>query len=120
MLKEWFTCFKCTSSDKSLAQGCVDPNTQETLFTFKTKDAKDRAKESAQYLQDPKPIQELYIIRPPSQTSKHQLPEYLSKCGESKLESFHNNLAHFTNSGMRALLVDVINLAGTARYNLGI
>ena len=41
--------------------------------------------------------------------------------GESKLEAFHDRLAHFANSGMRDSLSDNLNLAGTCRrWNLGI
>jgi len=36
------------------------------------------------------------------------------------LESFHDRLAHFANSGMRDSLSDSLHLAGTARYNLAI
>jgi hypothetical protein len=38
----------------------------------------------------------------------------------SDVESFHDNQSHFENWGMRALLSDNLNLAGTARYNLSI
>jgi hypothetical protein len=54
----------------------------------------------------------------PSPNSKHGLVEYLSRRGESNLESFHGMLAHFGNCGMRRTLVDNLNLTGTARHNL--
>jgi len=62
----------------------------------------------------------MYDEVPPHPNSKHQLTEFLSKRGESKLEAFHDRLAHFGNCGMRDTLADNLNLAGTARYNLAI
>ena len=56
----------------------------------------------------------------PNPNSKHGLTEYLSKRGESKLESFHDRQANFANSGMRNSLADNLNLMGTARCNLAI
>ena len=44
----------------------------------------------------------------------------MSKRGESKLEAFHDRLAHFANCGMRDTLADNLNLAGTSRFNLAI
>jgi hypothetical protein len=66
------------------------------------------------------PIQQMYLAIPPNPNSRHQLTEYLSKRGESKLEAFHDRLANFANSGMRDSLSDNLHLAGTARYNLSI
>jgi len=57
---------------------------------------------------------------PPNPNSKHNLTEFLSKRGESKLESYHDRFAHFANCGMRQRLADSLNLAGTARFNLAI
>jgi hypothetical protein len=62
----------------------------------------------------------MYDEIPPHPNSKHGLTEYLSKRGESKLESFHDRLTHFANSGMRNSLADNLCLAGTARWNLNI
>jgi len=77
-------------------------------------------KEKAQHLSDPLPIEDMYEKILPNPNSPHQLTEYLSKRGESKLEAFHDRFAHFANCGMRDTLADNLNLAGTARYNLGI
>jgi hypothetical protein len=62
----------------------------------------------------------MYRLIPPNPNAKHNLPQYLSRRAESKLESFHDNLSHFANSGMRRSLADNLNLCGTARYNLAI
>jgi len=62
----------------------------------------------------------MYDVIMPSATSTHGLKEYLSRRGESNLESFHLMLAHFGNTGMRESLADNLNLTGTARYNLRI
>jgi hypothetical protein len=62
----------------------------------------------------------MYHAIPPHPNSKHQLTEYLSNRGESKLEAFHDRFAHFANCNMRNTLADNLNLAGTARYNLSI
>ena len=62
----------------------------------------------------------MYFPIPPNPNSRHQLTEYLSKRGESKLESFHDRLANFANTGMRDTLADNLHLTGTARYNLSI
>ena len=56
----------------------------------------------------------------PNPNSSHQLTEFLSKRGESKLEAFHDRLAHFANCGMRNSLADNLNLAGAARFNISI
>jgi len=62
----------------------------------------------------------MYRTVSPNPNATHGLNEYLSRRGESKLESFHLTLAHFGNCGMRTSLADNLNLTGTARYNLGI
>jgi len=62
----------------------------------------------------------MYEIILPSPNAAHQLKEYLSRRGESCLESFHLMLAHFGNCGMRTSLADNLNLTGTARHNLTI
>ena len=56
----------------------------------------------------------------PNPNSKHQLTEFISHRGESKLESFHDRFTHFANGGMRDSLADNLNLSGTARYNIAI
>ena len=119
MLDDWFDQYKCSASDDSRpARGRYDPLTGETLFTGDTKEAIERAKEKAEYLQDELPLHQMYDVIQPNVNSKHQLPEYLSRRGESCLESFHGMLAHFGNCGMRTTLADNLNLTGAARYNL--
>jgi len=118
-LDAWFVRFKCSSSEGSLpAGGRVDPITKEPLFTPETKAAVANCKETCQCLQDPLPLEDMYDVIPPNPNSPHGLKEYLSRRGESNLESFHLLLAHFGNTGMRESLGDNLNLTGTARYNL--
>lgn len=119
-LDQWFARFKCTASEDSTLpeQGRLDPVSREPLFTTETKPAVLNCKEKCMYLQDPLPLDEMYDVIIPSQSSPHGLKEYLSRRGESNLESFHLMLAHFGNTGMRESLADNLNLTGTARYNL--
>ena len=122
MLENWFNAYKCSSSDiyNRPAGGRLDPITQQPLFTPETRDNWMSCKDKAEYLQDPLPLDEMYYTIPPNPNSSHQLNEYLSRRGESSLESFHGILAHFANCGMRNSLADNLNLTGTARFNLGI
>ena len=62
-----------------------------------TKDAIVNCKEKAQHLQDPFPLEQMYDTILPNPNSPHGLNEYLSRRGESTLESFHLMLAHFGN-----------------------
>ena len=62
----------------------------------------------------------MYHVIKPNLNSSHGLNEYLSRRGESTLESFHLALAHFGNMGMRDSLADNLNLTGTARHNITI
>lgn len=121
-LEDWFGRFKCSATEGSItpALGRLDPTTKETLFTADTKTAIINCKEKAEYLQDPLPIDQMYHVIMPNPNSSHGLKEYLSRRGESNLESFHLSLAHFGNSGMRDSLADNLNLTGTARHNLTI
>jgi len=121
MLDDWFDRFKCSSSNATRpARGRLDPITGETLFTPETKEAVMNCKEKACHLQDPLPLSQMYRVIPPGPNSTHGLNEYLSRRGESSLESFHLMLAHFGNCGMRTSLADNLNLTGTARHNLAI
>jgi len=120
-LDDWFCKHKVTSSDDTRpARGRLDPIRNVPLFTAETKDAVENCKEKARYLADPLPLNQMYDEIPPSPNSKHQLTEFLSKRGESKLESFHDRFAHFANCGMRESLADSLNLAGAALFNLTI
>jgi len=121
MLDGWFQKYKVTSSDPDKpGYGRLDPVRLVPLFTAETKQAVENCKEKAQYLSDPFSITEMYHEILPSPNATHNLSEWLSNRGESKLEAFHDRFAHFTNCGMRASLADNLNLAGTARYNLSI
>jgi hypothetical protein len=119
-LDQWFARFKCSASDNSPlpALGRPDPISGDSLFTNETKDAVRNCKEKCQYLQDPLPLDQMYDVIRPNPNSPHGLNEYMSRRGESNLESFHLMLAHFGNTGMRESLADNLNLTGTARYNL--
>jgi hypothetical protein len=121
MLDDWFDRFKCSTSSENArrpALGRLDPITQQTLFTPETRTAWTNCKEKAEYLQDPLPLDQMYVSIAPNPNSSHGLTEYLSRRGESSLESFHLLLAHFGNCGMKDSLADNLNLTGTARYNL--
>jgi hypothetical protein len=106
--------------DKNPACGRLDPARGIPLFTSDTKSAVENCKEKAIYLVDPLPLEDMYDSILPNPNSTHQLTRYLSKRGESNLESFHDRFAHFANCGTRSTLADNLNLAGTARYNLAI
>jgi hypothetical protein len=122
MLDDWFARFKCTASLDSNrpAMGRLDPQPKEPLFTVETKTALLNCKEKSHYLQDPLPLEQMYEVISPNPKSSHGLNEYLSRRGESNLESFHLLLAHFGNSGMRESLADNLILTKTARYNLSV
>jgi hypothetical protein len=121
MLDDWFDTYKCSSSGTVRpALGRRDPMTQQTLFTEDTRNAWENCKEKVEYLQDPLPLEEMYFVIKPHPSSPHGLNEYLSRRGESSLESFHLLLAHFANCGMRNSLADNLNLTGTARFNITI
>ena len=60
----------------------------------------------------------MYQVIKPAQRSTHNLNINLSQRVESKVESFHGTLAHFANLNMNPLLADILNLQGTARYNV--
>lgn len=119
-LDEWFGRFKCSASEGSSMPtlGRLDPVSREPLFTPETKQAVHNCKEKCMHLQDPLPLDEMHDVILPTPGSSHGLKEYLSRRGESNLESFHLMLAHFGNTGMRESLADNLNLTGTARYNL--
>ena len=121
-LDDWFCKYKVTSSDPEArpAGGRLDPYHGVPLFTNETKVAMENCKEKAKYITDPLPIEEMCDCILPNPNSRHQLIEYLSRRGESKLESFHDRFANFANSGMRTSLADNLNLMGTARYNRAI
>jgi len=122
MLDDWFCKCKVTSSDpeNKPAHGRLDPVRMIPLFTAETKTAVECCKEKACFLTDPMPLKDMYQEILPNPNASHQLTEYLSLRGESKLEAFHDRFAHFANCGMRESLADNLNLAGTARYNLSI
>jgi len=118
-LDQWFERFKCAASEGSPpALGRFDPVSGDSLFTTETKPTLLNCKEKCIHLQDPLPIEEMYDVIMPNPNSPHGLKQYLSRRGESNLESFHLTLAHFGNTGMRESLADNLNLTGTARYNL--
>jgi hypothetical protein len=122
LLDDWFCRYKVTSSDplNKPAKGRLDPYRNIALFTPETKSAVENCKEKAIYLGDPLPLDQMYDKIKRSPNAEHNLVEYLSKRGESKLEAYHDRAAHFANTGMRSSLCDNLNLCGTARYNLAI
>ncbi len=119
-LEVWWNKYKCKESEGAPpAEGKKDPKTNQTLFLEGAKDVLKEAKTNAKYLQDPKDV-EMYREIKPNQNSTHKLSIWISQRGESTLESFHNMLAHFANTGMSKCLADVLNLCGTARFNMKI
>jgi hypothetical protein len=106
-LENWFEKYKVDESEgQQPGQGRCNPLTSVKLFTPLTRDAVAMCKVNTEHLQD---VGEIYIEIRAKPDSQHQ---------ESKLESFHDNLAHFGNTSMDAELADSLNLAGTARYNM--
>lgn len=55
---------------------------------------------------------------PAGPQSTHGLSRWRSDRPESPLEKFHEILAHFANSGMKAELADALMLGGTCEYNV--
>ena len=119
-LTSWHQRYKSTSSDPSTspAGGRTDPCTGKNLFMQDTKTVIEECKKNCFYLQDKVPLERQYREIKPSRASKHQLSRWVSLRGESKLENFHNPLAHFANSAMKAGIADSLNLLGTARHNV--
>jgi hypothetical protein len=90
MLDDWFARFKCTASSDSNrpAMGRLDPQSKnEPLFTVETKTALLNCNKKSHYLQDPLPLEQMYEVISPNPNSSHGLNEYLSRRGESNLES---------------------------------
>ena len=101
-------------------KGDVDPSTGKKLFTMDTKTAVTEQMKNAVHIQDSLPLHEKYRVIKPTPSTKHECNEYISLRCESKVEQFHDQLAHFANCGMRMELCDTLNLLGTARYNVKI
>ena len=98
-------------------KGDTDPSTGKKLFTVDTKTAVTEQMKNAVHIQDALPLHETYRVIKPTPSTKHECNEYISLRCESKVEQYHDQLAHFANCGMRADLCDTLNLVGTARYN---
>jgi hypothetical protein len=120
-LHQWHCKYKGKASEgASPAEGKVDTRTGQTLFTEGTKDAVINCQHNSMFLQDLLPTRDMYREIKPPPGAKHNLSEWMSQRAESKLEKYHGNLANFGNSGMGRELCDILNLCGTARYNLAI
>jgi hypothetical protein len=121
-LDDWFCKYKVTAVTDPInrpARGRLDPIKGFSLFTETTKDAVENCKLKAQYLADPAIALVGHVRIHSSQSQfKASANRVFSRRGESKLESFHDRLAHFANCGMRDTLADNLNLAGTATWNL--
>jgi len=91
-LDDWFCKCKVTSFDPTNepARGRLDPLRMMPLFTAETKIALEACEQKAMCLSDPLPLEEMYDELLPNPNSTHQLTEFLSKRGESKLEAFHD------------------------------
>lgn len=119
-LEHWFNRYKVTSSDPELrpAEGRLDPKSGKCLFTQDTKSAVTECMKKCGHISDKVGLDKLYREVPATARMKHNLSQWKSLRGESKLEGFHHPLAHFANNGMSAKMADIVNLMGTARYNV--
>ena len=70
-------------------------------------------------MEDP-PNFDVYLHIQPGEKAKMQLPVYVLRRPESGLEKFHEQLAHYGNTGMSTGLVDVLTIGGTTVYNVGV
>jgi hypothetical protein len=68
------------------------------------------------HIQDP-PDLEMYTEILPGPRTKHGISQWESKRLESKLEKFHEALAHFANTGMKPSLGDDLTLRGSTEDN---
>lgn len=75
---------------------------------------------SCQYIGDVLTFDQIYTSLSPSPYSTHGLREHMSHRVESRLEGFHYPLSNFGNSGMARMITDILNSAGTSRYNANI
>ena len=120
-MNNWHCRFKCTTSDPTRpAGGRLDPETNKPLFTPETKGALLELMNKVQYIEDPLPLEDMYDVIPPNKNAAHGLSVYLSRRGDSKLESYHCASAHFANTGMAEGLADDMNLQGTAHKNMDV
>ena len=94
--------------------------TGKLLFTPETRVTVTEQMKHAGQIQDACDLDQIYLTIPPTSSTRHGLPEYVSLRCESKLEGFHHPLANFANTAMRASLCDNLNLIGTSRYNVKI
>ena len=94
--------------------------TGKLLFTPETRVTVTEQIKNAGQIQDACDLDQIYLTIPPTSSTRHGLPEYVSLRCESKLEGFHHPLANFANTAMRASLCDNLNLIGTSRYNVKI
>lgn len=87
------------------------------IFTTTTKKTALEQLNKVDYVSDPPNI-ELYQKIPAGKNSHHQLSKWRSIRAESALEKFHEQLAHFANTGTGPELADALTLGGAARRNV--
>ena len=117
-LTSWHIRYKVEATPgKPQGTGRLDPNTGYALFTADTRSAVDNAKSKAEYITDPH--LKYRAVQPPK-TVKHDLVVYKSLGSESKIETYHPQLANYANTNCSAELADALGLAGTAQYNRSI
>ena len=92
-------------------------DTGRSLFTKNTEKVATEQLKKVQYASDPVGV-EMYHKIPAGKRSTHKLPKWASLRPESRLEKFHELLAHMANSGMNAGLSDALTLGGTAEHNI--
>ena len=120
-LEQFKNKYKVSASDnKWPGQGKLDPVTNQPLFTPETHDALENCKEKPKHFANPLPNDQMYHEMPPNPNAKHGHSERISYPGESKLESWHENLVHLKYCGMGESTAYNLNLYGTARYSLRI
>jgi hypothetical protein len=119
-LDAWFRRYACSSSNPDLnpSSGRRDSVTDKTLYTRDTKKTYLECRKKCMYLQDPFELALMYQEIPASLRSKHGLSKWKSLRGESNLESWHGEAAHYGNTAMRTETADAVMHLGTARNNV--
>jgi hypothetical protein len=88
-----------------------------SLFTNKTLSTAREQMQKCKWVADPDNMVVFKkIVAGPR--SKHRLPKWRSSRPESKLEKFHEFLAHLANTGCGPELADALTMGGTADHNV--
>jgi hypothetical protein len=115
-LEGWWITYKVTASEgEKPGRGRLDPVKGVTLFTPETRTAFKEALKNAEHIADV--TEDMYLVMESRAGAKHDLVTYVPCRPESKLESSHDILANYANSGTRPKLADLLTLEGIARSN---